>query len=233
MTILAVGIASVILGISAMLMRREIGAIRFVLAMWALIAVSIPPFLATAIAQLTFEKMRPERFEPLYITPLSDDELVLGLLLSSLYQFRSWLLAAAAITPILLLLSTYVATYESLVACLLGVNSTWTACVAVANLPTAGEALVAILNVVVLLINLWLTMLFSALLGQTLTLWWRQRYFANYGATLVIALFVGFAIVSTANDSHDNSGYLLLVSVLGILIMLTYLVAQSNVRKSG
>jgi hypothetical protein len=126
------------------------------------------------------------------------------------------------------------ATYESLVACLLGVNSTWAACVVVANLPTGQESFVAVLHIGVLLINLWATMLFSALLGLTLTLWWRQRYFANYGAALLIIVFGGFAILSTVSNPHPDGFYnnLLLVAVLAILIGMTYLVAWDNVRKS-
>ena len=114
-------------------------------------------------------------------------------------------------------------------------NSTWATCVGIGKLPIGLESVVTFLHIAVLLLNLWVTMLFSALLGLTLTLWWRQRYFANYGAALIITVFVGFAILSTVSEPHPSGFYnnLLLVSVLAILIGLTYLVAWANVRKSG
>jgi len=223
--------ASVLIGIYALLANRDMGTMRFIFMLWCLVALTVPSFLALVTAQITQRQLTMQRFEPIYVTPLSNRQIAQWLVVLGLRHTRNLIRVMLGITPILIVIATYLATYDDAIRCLVVSRGGWARCQD--DLPLAWVVLGTLLFNTLMFLNLWLAVLSAATVGLFLSVWSRGSHIAHYVAALVTTLCVGIGLASVVFKPWDTGSRdaVLLIIVQAVLIYYLYLAASLGIRR--
>ena len=227
----AICAASVLIGIYALFANRDSGTMQVVFGGWCLVPVTVPPFLAMVTAQIAQRKLIASDFELVYVTPLSNRQLVQWLVVLGLQHTRNWIRVVMGITAVLVVIGTYLATYDNLISCLVVARGGWAECQIIQ--PLGWMVFGTLIHHVMLFVNLWIAMLSAATLGLMLSVWSRGSYIAHYFAAFATAICIGIGMVSVVNrplqEAFRNNIQIMLWQL--VLIGVCYVVASVGIRR--
>ncbi|MBX3082072.1 MAG: hypothetical protein KF716_10600 [Anaerolineae bacterium] len=223
--------ASVLIGIYVLLANRDTGTLHVIYAVWCLVALTVPSFLALVTAQITQHQLAMQRFEPIYVTPLTNRQIAQWLVARGLRHARKLMQVMLGVTPILIVIGTYLATYDNAISCLVVSRGGWARCQD--DLPIALTVLGTLLFHGLLFLNLWVAVLSAATVGLFLSVWSRGSYIAHYVAAFVTAIGVGIGLASIVYKSWDEAARdaIALVVLQAVLICYFYLAASLGIRR--
>jgi hypothetical protein len=112
------GLLLTIFNIVFFLLTKDIGAIFLITAIYCMIVISIPPFVAYIAAISTVNDMQPDQFDLLHMTSISNAHLIQGYILSTLYRCRSFFAVLIGTVPFAIIWGIYLSVYEVFVYCL-------------------------------------------------------------------------------------------------------------------
>jgi hypothetical protein len=226
----AICVASMIVGVIIGLGQREVGPLRLIFSVWFMIALTVAPFLAVVAAQYTQRMVALQQFELIHVTPLTNQQLVVGFAVGSILQRRNWILLTLGIAPVLILVGTYLMTYEPLVSCLMVFEDREYCGYALPDMTTIALGL---FHSTLVFVNLCAMMVLATLLGLTLASWWRRAVYASYVAMFMVSIGIAFMVVLALPYSLSNAvrNNLLLLPFLIVLIGISYIAATVSIRR--
>jgi hypothetical protein len=229
----AICVASIFVGIYALLFNREGGLLRLVFGVWCLIALAVPPFVVLVTAQIAQHKIATDDFDLMYMTPLSNRQLAQWLIVLGLQHSHNLIRVVMGVTPILIVVATYLDVYQNYINCVAGYRSGRATCddVTLINWVVIGT----LIHYALLFINVWLGMLSAATVGLMLSVWSRGSYVAHYVAAVVITVGVAVGMLAVVarplQEAFRHNFQLLLVQV--VVIGACSLAASAGIRRSG
>lgn len=216
------GLAVSAFSIAYLLLVREIGLISLIAALYCLVVLSVPPFVAYTAAILTINERQAEQFDLLQLTTLSNAKLIQGYVLTALYRCRGFLAVLVGIAPFAIIWGIYLSVYEVYVRCVqYRLPSSSYTC----QQPDPILVPLALMAFVVLLISVVGVCLLSASLGVLFATWTRSRLLSGISA-LILALIASCSLVLV--PMNNNVPNMLLASL--IYVVFPYLLSLSAMR---
>jgi hypothetical protein len=160
------------IGLIFFIVSSDSSPIRLFLELFALLILVLVPFLAYAAAVTTINALRGSQFDMLCVTALSDQCLIEGYILTSLYRFKGFLALLVGFTPLIVLWAAAISVYDCQFP-------------SFCSSPNLMVFFITLVGFILLALNVIGICLFNTVVGLLLAVAFRSRIMSGLGALIV------------------------------------------------
>jgi hypothetical protein len=195
----AMGVVMMVLSLLMLFASDEVGHITLIMALYGLVVISLPSLAANSASTFTLNIMQNAQFDLLYLTSISNAQLIEGYILTTLYRCRGYFSVVLGFAPFALIGGIYLSVYEPYVRCL-NYRFNPYPCDPPSLLPSAPLALVAFVLLGVCIVGVCLLL---TSLGVLLATLWRTKFFSGMAA-LILALIASSTLILALINHRDT-----------------------------
>lgn len=221
------GLVTTFFSVVWFLITTQDDQITLLLLLFCLAVACVAPCVAYAAVKVTSDDMSRRQFEVLHVTPMSEERLVEGYVLSTLYSCRGLFSLIIGLTPVAATWAAYISIYDSGWSC---ATTNVTICERISYPFYPLSSLMAFIALCVSLVGICIL---SAAVGVLLAAFWRNRFLSSIGAvilTFMMSFTFGWVLVNSDMAEFFQS-HLIWLPVPYLLYGLAILMAPSLVRE--